>query len=209
MAQMARVRMVTTGWGGAPGLSTFYFVRGEGPGGDFDAPTADECASRVQVAHGLQAALWPAAWTGTVQTDVDILEPATGELIWTYSVTPGGPIPGSAAGGFGPQAAMIALRYSTGGIVNGHRVRGRSFVGPVSLAGDTDGTPTAAQVNHVNQIGVQLLTLGAFDAGLVVWSRPVDAEHATPTNPVRDGSWHTVTAASARDQFAILRSRRA
>lgn len=207
MTLMARVRAVSSGWPGAPGLNTFYFQQGDGS--SFLASDAQLCADRVRAAFLELINTFPIGHVVTVDPVVDVLDPADGELQASYGVDPPAPTSGIAISGFQAIAAMLLASYHTSGIVNGHRVSGRSFIGPVAEQQDTNGTPNADQSAKLTLFGEALLSVGLGGPNLVVWSRPVPAPTPPATTPAaRAGSAHVVTSITNRDFYAVLRSRR-
>ena len=130
--------------------------------------------------------------TWSLDTDVDILNTATGQLQATVSVSSANGA-GNESGTLVPQAAQALLRWSTGEVVNGRFVRGRTFI-PGLNTSSIDGGEVASAVRSgiVTQM-TQMIS--DANSELVVWSR---------TNGVAV----PVTAVSVWDEWAILRGRR-
>jgi hypothetical protein len=142
----------------------------------------------------------------TVQSTVNVIDDLSGGLVDTFEGTEGAN-EGTYTGGFNPIASGVLISYSTGGVVNHHHVRGRTFIVPVGRnVGDSDGVidPT-----------VQTAMAGWFEA-LVdtadpnlhfgVYSRPFAP---TLSHPVaRAGSFWPATAGVVRSKLCVLRSRR-
>lgn len=98
--------------------------------------------------------------------------------------------------GFG-MGVGARIRWNTGGIFRGRRVRGTTFftsLSNVELA--TDGTPSTSVVNTF-QTAANVLIANVPE--LAVWSRPVVGG---------DGETNLVTDASVPDTLSWLRSRR-
>lgn len=195
---MYRVTAVSTGWTGSPGFHTFYYQDKTDPSIN-DSASALECATNVQVAIGTNAAMWPTPWNLQVSPTVDIINPANGDLTTSFTVATPSPNPGGGSGNFGPIPSGIVTHYLTDDIVNGHRVRGRSFWVPVDNQSDTDGTPTATMIGQANSLSTMLEE--TTHCNQVVWHRPT-------TSGGTDGSAHVVTGHQVRDTFCVLRSRR-
>lgn len=200
-----RVRAVSTGWGGAPGLGTHYFDIGtEGPAGSEDL--AEDCSLRVHAYYAAFPALFPSTWKLVVNPVVDVINTDNGELVTSYVTAPGADVVGAQGGAFGPQVAMYCGNLITADVIDGHRVKGRTFLGPLAQGADADGTPIDARVDIFR---TALLTLmgGTLDhPSMTVWSRRRGVSVAHPTG--LGGTAHTVTAITVKDTFAILRSRR-
>lgn len=203
---LARVRVVGTGWVGAPGLWTFYF-RGNTSG---DIPLDnDDCQNsldRVRAAVTDAGWLWPTAMTFNFSPQVDNIEVETGELHNQEIVTAGAAKNGLSSDTFGPIPVGVLLQLGTAGVVHNRRVQGRSFFAPMVKQADTDGTPRDADRALAVAFGDALLDEGVSGPLASVWSRPVKV--GTATVPVRDGSAHLVTSVSCPNKFAVMRSRR-
>lgn len=200
-----RVRCVSQGWGGAPGLNTFYFGQDDGIESDH-AVAALDVVTRVRAAIFGIGPVMTSAWTCQVQGVVDVINTDNSDLVESLVVAAPAVVAGTFSGAFGPQAAMVCANLVTSDILDGRRIRGRAFIGPVANNGDGDGTPSAEMVTDVGGALTGLMGGGAGAVPLVVWSRrrPVSAEHPTGLG----GSAHIVTAVTVKDTFAILRSRR-
>ena len=121
----------------------------------------------------------------------------TGELVgvWTEgtttNVTGGGT--GSYAGGVG-----ACIGWSTAGIHNGRKVRGRTFVVPLAANQyDTDGTVASGVISTLDAAAATLIGTGT--GRLSIWARP------TPTVP---GMVYAATSGTVKDHVSWLRSRR-
>lgn len=205
---MFRVRVAGSGWTGGPGLNTFYFTQ------DTDSyilSGAQLAHDRVHAAFVDSAGLYPNTHTRVVSPLVDVLDPVTGEITNTFTVTPSANVPGT-----GPDASMSApatalmVRFLTSTFLSGRRLQGRAFLSPLySQMTDGAGTPTATAIGHGQALGAALLDVGIEQVNLVVWRRPrVAKPEATPPVTARVGATGLVVAYSTPDKFAVLRSRR-
>lgn len=96
----------------------------------------------------------------------------------------------------GPVGASV--QWLTDSVKNGRRVRGRTYLVPLSnRAFDNEGTLDEGARTTL-QVAANVLVLST-DLGLCVWSRPVNGV---------GGSSHLVTGAIVADKSAVLRSRR-
>jgi hypothetical protein len=201
--EIARVTTVSTGYLGAPGVSTFYFRKRTALGWD---NYTNDLIQRIHEFWQDSAAYLSTAVTYTTQAEVQIVQDTDGELqsaqIGTTAASTG-----SDANGMSPQGAGIVVSWLTPDIANGHRVRGRTFMVPVSLSSfDVYGKPTTAA-----QQALQLAAEGVIGSGgeavvPVVWHRPKKdpVTHAI----TRAGSAHDVDQAAVGNKTAVLRSRR-
>lgn len=191
-----RVRTTISGSQGLPGVFTMYFNGSTTSPSSGDA--ADVCA-RVRTFLDAIKTVFPNTTTLQVLGTVDTLLPADGQLITSLAVTPPASVAGTSPSAL-PAATAILLQHNTGVIVNGRRIRGRSFLSPTATAVMTSGLPSAAISTTITTAANVMIT-GATSSAPVVWSRPLPlgagAGFATPT-----------TAFAVGTQFAVLRSRR-
>jgi hypothetical protein len=139
----------------------------------------------------------PSNVTVTVPESGDVIDPTNGQLIDVWGATgDGGAIAGS---GLAISAAGVGacITWLTDGITAGHRVRGRTFLVPMTTdLYDADGTLHSLAVTALNAGAGNLVT-----GGLSVWHRP--------SGPgLSDGSEHPANNWRVRDKVAYLSSRR-
>lgn len=174
-----------TGFSGAPGYSVFYATPDMGISGDiktFFTAIDDYIPSGVNI---------------QCPTSGDRLDEATGQLLETWSGGVGGTVQGQVAGNYASPAG-ICVNWLTNGVVNGRRVRGRTFIVPTAAnIFAADGTLAD---NHLAVFQAAADALVASAAGdLLVWHRPVGGA---------GGSAHAIVAARVSDKVSVLRSRR-
>lgn len=160
-------------------------------------PPPDMTAIRTAFAT-LQSAL-PISTTITFPSSGVTIEDTTGDLsgTWSFGSTPA-PVSGSStdtsAAGVG-----ACVNWTTGAIVGGRRLRGRTFIVPLSTNSyDQNGTITTAQLTAFANFRVAML---ALSPELMIWHRPT-------TTGGSDGSSSVVTGSSIRDRVAYLSTRR-
>jgi hypothetical protein len=198
MAQIGRLKINWTGFIGAPGYTQLYFR-------DFSAGAVDQA-----MADGFTAKtdVWLAAWVGSlpstvsilVDPTVDIVEETTGELVGFMSVSPDTARVGTNAGTYAAPAGAC-VNWSTNGVRNGRRVRGRTFMVPLSSAAmQADGSIATSNLTALRTATATFISAtGSGDMG--VWSRPTPAEPS-------GGIWYACSAFTLPDKIAVLRSRR-
>jgi hypothetical protein len=132
-----------------------------------------------------------------VPSSGETIEDTTGELLSVWSgasttVVTGGTVNEAAAG------VGACVGWTTGGVIDGRRLRGRTFVVPLhGQAYDNSGTLSVAAL-----AGVQTFAAGLMGAGpLAVWHRPTTVGGS-------DGNSYGVIANQVRDKVAYLSSRR-
>lgn len=162
----------------------------------FDDTITNVQAQTLDFFHAVDDVI-PGGNSVVVPGDGDIIDETNGELVDVWSEGAAVTVPG--ADGV-PQAAAgvgACINWLTAGIVNGKRVRGRTFVVPMSTSRyDAAGTLSAPAITALEAGGLLLAT-----GGLGVWHRPT-----TPGGT--DGSFHMATAFRVRDRVAFLSSRR-
>jgi hypothetical protein len=161
---------------------------------------ADGFTSRVDT--------WLDAWVSTlpstvsilVDPTVDVVNEATGDLEDFMTVAPDTARIGSGAGTYaGP--AGICVNWGTNGIRNGRRIRGRTFMVPItSAAMQSDGTIATASLTALRAATTNFLAIGPTGVH-GVWSRPTVAEPS-------GGQWSSTQSFTINDKIAVLRSRR-
>lgn len=186
MADVARIRVVlSTGVGGA-GVATYY---------------CDPADLGGRTALGTFYTAWgagmPPVFTWNIPASGDTIESTTGTLTggWTSGSTITGTATGSSAyaGGTGTY-----IRWDTGAVVGGRRLRGRTFMVPMSAATyDGNGNIVDATLASLQTATNTLVTNSSF----VIWHRP-----STPGGS--DGSTHLVTSGTCIDKVTSLRTRR-
>lgn len=196
---MIRVRTVLTGWPGAPGLNTFYF---DSDGGD-PATAAQEAFTRVHDFWSDIAGLFPDEFTATVDQIMDELDSTSGDLVASYTGTGANVVVGTnTTSDFLPAQTNAVISLRTGGTVNGQRVNGRTYIGPMAMS-------TNASNGQVTNAALSVLALAAIDlmanlttAGfLCVWHRPSPPDGS-------DGEAHAVIDTLVRNVWGHLTSRR-
>lgn len=190
---ITRVTAVWTGFSGAPGYTNFFF--NAFGGGDL----VDLEVARVRSFFDALTLLLPSDVSIQVQQEASIIDEASGELI-SYALASDAPpvvngtqdTPYSAPSG-------AAITWNTDTVARGRRLRGRTFIVPITGAGyEADGTLGPNALGYLNTAALALLGDGS-GPGLVIWSRP------------RDGAGGTIGAVTSHrvaDRAAILRSRR-
>lgn len=210
MAPITRVKLRWSGFQGAPGLTVFHFRDFEGAGG-FAAEAAGGVA-RVHTFADTIKTLIPGGVTLQVAPDVESIEETTGELLDVRSeVVPGAVFNNAAAGLSYASAVGAVINWRTNGVRNGRRIRGRSFIVPLSgpkfESNGTLGNDTITTLQNA----ANALILGSGTPDLGVWARPTrvkDAQGVPTGETLPDGIWYVASSANVPDMGAVLRSRR-
>jgi len=201
MTEVRRVRAVWTGIAGSPYLSTWYFAN--------EIDKGDEIVTALRK---FLTSLKPCFYLGlsvNLEANHDILTAEDGKLLGSESSSPGAAIVGTGSGELLPPQCQGVMRLTTGGIVNGRRVRGRFFV-PAPTELSSDGTPSTAFKDAINTAGSTLVVDSVATGPWVVYSRPLEADQIPQGSDLepRAGSIHNVQTATAWSKFGIQRRRR-
>ena len=192
MTNIDRVRVSWTGFLGGPGVSTFYTIDAE----SFLAPLHDWLSS---MANNI-----PTDVTLQIEPTGDVIDPADGHLVdsWTTDVSTA--ITGAGAGKYAAPVGLC-VNWLTGEVADGHRVRGKTFMVPCNedtfdAAGQVDGSVHGS----LQTICDTLVSVASPE--FVVWHRPRAASVKHPVATA--GSEWPVTNAVLSTKAAILTSRR-
>ena len=187
MTTLIKQRVVWTGTGViGGGLSVFYF----------DVATSGTTAA-IKAWFATVMQIVPVGTSAQVENAGDTIDDATGAIVGTWSDGSTQTIPGT---GTGVWAAGVGLRVSwlTGGVTNGRRVRGSTFLVPMNAASyGSDGTIDNAVLGAQNTAAQTFQT--TMSSSHRIWTRPVDGA---------GGRSHPVTGVIVPDRISWLRSRR-
>jgi len=191
MVNIDRVRVALTGFPGAPGVATFYALDGSALLNDLQTLWAGIIASM------------PSDVTTQIENVGDTLSASTGELVDSWSGTSQDPQDGAAGGAYASPVGFM-FQWFTADIMNGHRLRGRTYVVPAAgSCFETDGSVTSATAAAQQGFGEDFQVAQADN--FVVWHRPkYDPGHVL----VRNGSYGLVSSAVVPRTAVVLRSRR-
>lgn len=193
MVAMHRVRLQWTGFVSGPAVSTLFFT-----------PSADSSANAQTVVNRVAAFMTSikssiyGSCTWTVSGQVDVIDDHTGDLNGSWGVT------GASDGGSGsvnpvPQANQLNIRFETGVVYNGKRVRGHMYI-PGSCTFNAAGAPSGA---ILTQVPANMAALLGPTHPLTIWRRPIG-----PHGSINNGLGYPATAGLLQPKYAVLRSRR-
>lgn len=198
MPSILRVTSVWQGIAGAPGVTNMHW----GPGGGSLTEAADAATSATRAFWDSIKSLLPNIATITVLQEVPLFDDATGDLDDVLNATTA-PTPVVGTGGASYAApAGAAITWMTSAIRAGKRLRGRSYLVPLTTnAFDAAGTLTSAGITTINAAATTLRTTVA--SPLMVWGRPNPDVAALITGVSANVDGHFL-----RDKAAVLTSRR-
>ena len=197
MTVINRIRASWTGFPGSPGVSTFYSVVP-------DATVPNLRAFFLAIHTAL-----PSDVHVQVENEGDVIEDTTGAVtdLWTCDSVLS--VAGDNTDAYSAPSGIV-VDWLTGTVLDGHRVRGRTFLVPAggNFYG-TDGTLSDGALALIAPAAAAFVT--ADTGNFVVWHRPRAAKAADGSRPAvtaRAGGHAVVTASSVPDKAAVLRSRR-
>lgn len=188
-----RVQATWGGFQGSPGYTSMYFL------GEADATTALASVNVVQAFFQRLVSILPQGVTVTLPNEVENYDETTGVLTGYAAVEEEvARIDGGITGGYASAAGAV-ISWNTDTVNRGRRVRGRTFLVPISGSEyDTSGTLDDTTLDELNAAGSSLIT-EAIAAPLVIWSRPRNGA---------GGVAAPVVSHRVADKVAVLRSRR-
>lgn len=188
MADIIRLRAVLAG-SAVPGggVSTFYT----------SAASFSGMPGAVKAFYTSLVASCPSSLSVTVPNTADVIDVATGTITGSVTTTGGGTVTMTGGGAY-VMGTGARVTWVTTGIVNGRRVRGTTFVVPITSGNfEGDGQIAAGFLSGLQ--GYADTLRAAIPADMVVWSRPTTT---------RAGSISSVVGAQIPDKVSWLRTRR-
>lgn len=190
--------MTWTGFMGSPGYTNMYFLDPD----PISQAGLDQTALRLHNFWDSIEPFLPLSVRVNLPSILEHIDTATGELLDELPFEPGTVIAGTGSSTFSaPSGACI--NWNTSGIVNGRRLRGRTFIVPLSDAAyQSDGT-----IVDTSRTNLQAIANTYADASVglgidgAIWHRPTSPGAA-------DGAAAGITSATVGDRVAILKSRR-
>lgn len=202
MTLLYRVRATITGPFGSPGLSTTYHRCPAPP----TLAAAQAASDRVRGSWDVVKTILSNTCTIQMQAPVDVIDDADGSLDQSFATTPLGNVVGTVNLSIGPPQVMVGLVLNTNTVVDGRRLRGRLYIGPVASSSTASIAPAGGTVTAVQAMGVALATVSppAATAPLMVWHRPLRNSSGVLT---RTGSSSEVISTQVAAKWFTLRSR--
>jgi hypothetical protein len=194
MAVIVKVQAQWNGFQGAPGYTNWYGLSD----GD-SAAAANALGPRMRIFFFALAALIPVGATVKVQRLYQVLDSITGHITSESNLAADpAVVTGTAAGNYAAPVGAV-MNWETG-LFNdaGHRVRGRSYLVPLTGCCDADGSLSSAAIVTIGNAGTNAL---GGTGGLGVWSRP-------RPKGASNGVFRTASGAVVHDKACVLRSRR-
>lgn len=203
MAQLARVKARWSGFTGAPGYSIFHFrdfAAGGSSSAPIDAAAAALAVTRVRTFFTAVAGLLPARVNILVEAEVEVVEDTTGALVTSFTTPATTSVQGTSNAVFSAAVGAV-INWRTNGIRKRRRVRGRTFLVPLSAGAFADtGQMTSAAVATLTT-AANALADQTTGIDLFVYGRPT-------VTGAEDGVAYVVSSAQVPAMGAVLTSRR-
>lgn len=197
MALLQRIRVVSAGYPGGPGVTTFYCVDAT----TFMAPL------RAHIAF--MSNHYPPNVTYTFPLSGDTIDSFTGEIQDQWLAASVLPVTGTGVANYAAPVGY-SVRWATSVFLSGRKLRGRSFYVPATNdIFDVDGSIKPGPLATIQESANALIasTGGNFS----IWQRPRLARAADGSRKAvtaRSGGNGVVSSATVPDKAAVLRSRR-
>lgn len=185
MANIAKVVVSWTGFMGAPGYGVHYKV------------SAGLVTSYLRTFYDAVKTLIPSSVSIQVPSSGDIVDDVTGVITGSWSTAANAVVVGTPGTGYVGGAGAV-VRWNSAGIVNGRRVRGRTFLVPL-IGGSFDTNGTLLPANSLTLTNAASALVASEAGNLLVWHRPKAGA---------GGASFAVTSSDVPDRSALLRSRR-
>jgi len=199
MGNILRIKINWTGFIGSPGYTNLYFE----PTVETDPWTqtlVDAAHAKVSAWMTSIKSYMPVNTTLTADSQAAEIDENTGNIQTFHTIVAPAVQTGTMAGAY-TAGTGLCVSWSTGGVRNNRRVRGRTFVVPLGgVAYDSTGTIDNASLTTLRG-AANLLHSDANGVRLVVWARPTGLLGI-------DGGAYDVTSATINDKVAFLSSRR-
>lgn len=197
MASLRRVRVQLFGFKGGPGVSTFYFL------------DTDTALTSLHTLYEGMSSTFPVGVSVIIEPSGDIIESTTGVITGAWGGNPQALVVGTSAGPYAAPAGVL-LGWETTTILDGRRLRGRTFIVPAAngIFG-ADGTINDATRTALASLAAQFSI--EQNLSFVIWHRPFAGRPAVgtiPAKPAHLGGHGLVTSARVPDKVVVLRSRR-
>ena len=202
MVDLDRHRVAWTGFIGEPGVSTFYVAGG----------TAANAA--LQTFFTSICAYLPTDVVLQVEPSGDTIDSATGALTGAWSDTTEAALAGTDSYSYSAVSGIL-VRWHSATFLSGRRLRGHTFLVPVSSHGyDTTGQVDSGHVLGTTTAAQAMIT--TLGGALLIWQRPRVARGAYtdrrgvvhPAITARGGGYGPVTTGTCSPKVTELRSRR-
>jgi hypothetical protein len=197
MTELNRVRVAFSGFPGGPGVATYYFL---------DTATA---VASLSTYYGQLISFFPPNVSIQVENQGDKIEDTTGVITGAWGADPVPAMSGIGTGKYSAQVGALA-RWKTNTILDGHRLRGRTFLVPITAEYYTTGGVLDPGAKS-GILGPGQTLVVDQSTSFVVWHRPYAGRAAVgklKAKPAHLGGHGLVTVADVAPTLCTLNSRR-
>lgn len=185
---MDRIRVSWQTGAGGLGVATFYAL---------DDETAAVKANLATFFNAIKSKM-PTSTSVTIPASGDTMDPTTGDITGTWTAGTSTTVTGTGSISTYAAGTGMYVNWLTAGIRAGRRVRGRTFLAPLTIeVYALDGTPDSTTLSTFQAAASALA--GDASASIGVWSRPTDS---------LAGQVYAITGATVPDRVTSLASRR-
>lgn len=200
MTLLARMVIRTTGFAGAPGINVWHFSEGTLGGGAWGQSIVDGLYDEVGSVLSAIKNIGSPNSARAADPELAIIDAATGQLVDAKTPTAAPTVyttPGNEPGDL-PRAVAALARFQTDRFINGRRLKGRAFIGPLSGSSmDGEGNCNGTTIAVIQDAFVAITT--GVGPRLAVYSRPKPLGVA--------GEWGDVLNVNVRTTPSHLESR--
>lgn len=191
--------MTTSGWNGGPGLNVLHYSNGTV--GDWTAPVVQQVIDELRAFVNTCSMLWVPGLTIAFPTSLDLIDSGNGDLVGIAPVgTPATSVASTGTGASVSRGSQVCMNLKTDQFVNGRRLAGRIFLGPVAQ-GQIGGDGAINVGSRDLFEGAMAAMTSGLGPRLAVFSRP-------KPNSTEPGYYGDVVAVSCKVTPANLSSRR-
>lgn len=211
MASIFRINAALSGFTGAPGVNSWYWVRSVGIG-DLSPTQVGLAANAMRAFYNALLTQYPQDVKITVEPFATVLESTDGSVRDLVGTSPApAVVSGGGAGSQTSRATQMCLNLRTAVPVRRRLLRGRMFLGPLDngAISDTGAIQAGSATGTISAYGANILNL--VEVKHVVWSRPVFQKRTDPDDPLvvkEPGQVGQVESVDVKPLPAVLRSRR-
>lgn len=214
MVSMLRVKTRWSGLIGLPGYTILYFRDFDtGEPWNPDPAQALVAVNKTRTFFDSIKHLIPTGCSMQVEATVEEVDDITGELLDIHNVATPTVVAGTASASASYAAPVGAvLNWRTSTVRNGRKLRGRTFIVPLSSTSfESNGTLAAGTVTAITNAGLAMIA-DVTSPEIGVWGRPTPVKdgsgNVVPGEYNEDGAWSFATTCNVPDMAAVLRSRR-
>lgn len=198
MTDLARIKVDIAFTPGGPGCNVWTFSQGSLPG--WDSGALSDLADEIKTHYMALNSIINGQTTVTVPGFAEIFDADSGEIVEVMSITGGSRSWTQTDGDSQPyNGVSVCANLKTGVYHGGRELRGRHFIGPVSVSCYTNG--------GVLNAGVAALIEGSYTALISGVGPRLAIYHRPPAGGLTGGYYEDVQVVQVKNGVSYLRSR--